>query len=116
MMDWTQLISPGLGTLGLIAGGIIAKRKPKADAHAVVVADAVAIASNANQRAEATNARLDVAMRRLDEMEDRENRRDELARQHLRWDWRQVRRLADLGIEVEDPPALFLYDEPTKGN
>lgn len=115
-MDWLQVISPAFGFLGIVTGGVIAKRKPKSDAHAVVVADAVAIASNASARAEATNARLDNALRRIDDLEDRENRRDELARQHLRWDWRQVRRLADLGIDVEDPPALFLYDDPTKGN
>lgn len=115
-MDWTQLISPGLGFLGLVTGGVIAKRKPKADAHAVVVADAVSIAKDARESADRANGRADNALRRIEELEDRENRRDELARQHLRWDWRQVRRLADLGVEVEDPPALFLYDEPTKGN
>lgn len=108
-MDWVQLISPGLGFAGIIAGGIIAKRKPKVEAHAIVVTDATTFGTTMLQRAEKAEARIDA-------LEERENRRDELARQHLRWDWRQVRSLADLGIHVEDPPPLFLYDEdPTKG-
>jgi hypothetical protein len=115
-MDWTQLISPGLGFAGVAVGGWLAKRKPKADSHSVVVSDAVAVATKANERADQVSNRLDVALRRIDDLEVRENRRDDLARQHLRWDWRQVRQLQDLGLEVEDPPRLFLYDdELTKG-
>lgn len=108
-MDWVTVANVGSPIAGLIVGGLFGRKKTKADSHSVVVADAVAVAQKANERAE-------TALRRLDEMEDRENRRDELARQHLRWDWGRVRQLADLGIEVPDPPALFLYDSPTKGN
>jgi uncharacterized lipoprotein YehR (DUF1307 family) len=97
-------------------GGVIGRRKTKADVHSVVVADATKVAKDADERADRAMSRLDDAFKRINALEDRENRRDELARQHLRWDWRQVRALTDLGIEVEDPPALFLYDEPMKGN
>jgi hypothetical protein len=105
-MDWVQLVSPGLGFLGIVAGGVIAKRKTKVESHAIVVTDATTFGTTMLQRAERAEARIDA-------LEDRENRRDELARQHLRWDWRQVRNLADLGITVDDPPPLFLYDDPT---
>lgn len=114
-MDWTQLVSPALGFAGIVAGGVIAKRKPRTDAHSVVVADAVTMATNARAEAEAANARASAAMRRMDEMEAREAARDQLAREHLRWDWRQVRRLEDLGHAVEDPPRLFLYPDELKG-
>lgn len=110
-MDWLTVANVGSPVAALIIGGMFSRKKTKADSHSVVVADAVAIAKQANERTDATNARLEGALRRIDELEERENRRDELARQHLRWDWRQVRRLADLGIEVDDPPALFLYDK-----
>lgn len=106
-MDWTQLISPGLGLLGIISGGIIAKRKPRTDQHSVVVTDAVAVARQANERAEQVSTRLDGALRRIDELEEGERRRDNLARQHLRWDWRLLRKLHDQGIDHEDPPPLF---------
>lgn len=110
-MDWTQLISPGLGLLGIIAGGVIAKRKTRVESHAIIVTDATTFGTTMLQRAERAEARIDA-------LELRELKRDELARQHLRWDWRQVRSLADLGITVDDPPPLFLYDDttPTKGN
>lgn len=115
-MDWTQMISPALGFAGIVAGGVIAKRKPRTDAHSVVVADAIVVSKEANERANVVSARLDDALRRIDSLEDRENRRDNLARQHLRWDWSRVRELADLGVTVVDPPPLFIYDEPTKGH
>jgi hypothetical protein len=108
-MDWAAVLGVGGPSLALLVGGMVGKRKTKADAHSVVVADATKVAKDVSDR-------LDTALKRIDALEDRENRRDELARQHLRWDWRQVRALTDLGIEVEDPPALFLYDEPMKGN
>lgn len=106
-MDWLQLIGPGLGTVGVVLGGWIAKRKPRVDQHAVIVADATDFGQKMYDR-------LEEALRRIDSLEDREKRRDDLARQHLRWDWRQVRRLADQGIKVEDPPPLFVYDTLTK--
>jgi len=109
-MDWLAALNVGSPVACLIIGGLFGRRKTKSDSHSVVVADAVSVAQKANERADATNTRLDGAFRRIEELEDRENRRDELARQHLRWDWRQMRKLTDLGIEVEDPPALFLYD------
>lgn len=115
-MDWTAVLNVGGPVFALGIGLMAGRRKTKADTHSVVVADAVTVAAKANERAELTMTRLDSAVTRINALEDRENRRDELARQHLRWDWRQVRRLADLGVEVDDPPALFLYDEPTKGN
>lgn len=115
-MDWVAALNVGSPLAGLLIGGLFGRRKTKADSHSVVVADAVAVAQKASEHADKANERAAQALRRIDELEDRETRRDELARQHLRWDWRQVRRLADIGIEVEDPPALFLYDNPTKGN
>lgn len=115
-MDWVTALNVGSPIAALVIGGLFGRRKTKADSHSVVVADAMSVATKANERADTVSLRLDGALRRIDELEDRENRRDELARQHLRWDWRQVRKLADLGFEVEDPPALFLYDNPTKGS
>lgn len=115
-MDLVAILNVVGPPAALIVGIAAGRRKTKADTHSVVVADAVTVASSANTRADLAMSRLDAAMARIEALEDRENRRDELARQHLRWDWRQVRRLADLGVEVEDPPALFLYDEPTKGH
>ena len=115
-MDWVTVANVGSPVAALLIGGLFGRRKTKADSHSVVVADAVAVAQKANERADRVDTRLDGALRRIEELEDRENRRDDLARQHLRWDWSQVRRLADLGIEVPDPPALFLYDNPAKGH
>lgn len=111
-MDWVTALNVGSPVAALLIGGLFGRRKTKADSHSVVVADAVTMAKKAEERADRDSTRLDGALRRIDDLEDRENRRDALARQHLRWDWRQVRQLADLGIEVEDPPALFLYDNP----
>ena len=107
-MDWNVVANVAGPVVALIAGGIFGSRKRKADTHAVVV-------TNATDFAASVNARYDAVLRRLDEMEDRENRRDDLARAHLRWDWGRVRQLADLGVEVPDPPPLFLYpDDLTK--
>jgi hypothetical protein len=114
-VDWVAALNVGGPIAALLVGGAIGRRKTKADTHSVVVADAVVVASKANERADNMAIRLDNAFERINALEDRENRRDELARQHLRWDWKRVRDLADLGIHVEDPPPLFLYDEP-KGN
>jgi hypothetical protein len=108
-MDWTVALATAGPVAGLIVGGLFGRRKTKADAHSVVVTDATAFGTMMLQRAERAEARIDA-------LEDRENRRDNLARQHLRWDWGRVRQLGDLGIAVEDPPPLFLYDEPTKGS
>ena len=109
-MDWVTTLNVAGPALGLIVGGLFGRRKTKADSHSVVIADATKLAQE-------TDRRLEVAIRRIDSLEDRERARDNLARQHLRWDWRMIRHLADKGIEVEDPPALFLYeDDPTKGH
>lgn len=109
-MDLVAIWGIAAPTVALIVGGLFGRRKTKADAHSIVVTDATTFGNMMLQRAER-------AEQRLDALEVREQQRDALARNHLRWDWRQVRRLADLGIEVEDPPALFLYDEgSTKGN
>lgn len=107
-MDWTQLIGPAIGVLGVVSGGLFARGKNRADSHSLIVADGVGMVK-------LMRTELDQALSRIDAMEARELRRDDLARQHLRWDWRQVRRLADAGIEVEDPPPLFVYDDLTKG-
>ena len=106
-MDWVTALNVAGPVAGLVIGGMFGRKKTKADAHSIVVTDAMAFGAKMSEK-------LDNALRRIDDLENRENRRDELARQHLRWDWRQVRQLADLGIEVEDPPALFLYDENGK--
>lgn len=109
-MDWASVLNIGGPIAGLLVGGLFGRRKTKADAHSIVVTDATTFGNMMLQRAERAEARIDA-------LEDRENRRDNLARQHLRWDWRRVRDLADLGISVEDPPPLFLYDEDsTKGS
>lgn len=117
-MDWVPVFNAGGPIVALLVGGLIGRRKTKADSHSVVVADAVLVATKAREDAATANAGLHDALRRINDLEERENRRDDLARQHLRWDWRQVRKLADFGIDVEDPPPLFLYtdDVPTKGN
>lgn len=107
-MDWNTVLGVGGPVIGLVVGGLFARRKTKADAHSVVVTDATTFGNMMLVRAERAEARIDA-------LEERENRRDQLARDHLRWDWRMIRRLADQGIEVEDPPSLFLFDEPTKG-
>lgn len=111
-MDWVTAANVGSPIAALIIGGMFTRKKTKADSHSVVVADAVAVAKQANERADTVSKRLDNALTRIDELEDKENRRDDLLRLHLRWDWRQIRKLTDLGIEVEDPPSLFLYDNP----
>ena len=110
-MDWASVWNVGGPLAALIVGGAFGRRKTKADAHSIVVTDATTFGNMMLQRAER-------AEQRIDALEDRENRRDQLARQHLRWDWRQVRSLADLGVTVEDPPPLFLYDDDnsTKGS
>lgn len=110
-MDWVTVLNVGGPVAGLVVGGLFGRRKTKADSHSVVVTDATTFGTMMLQRAEKAEARIDA-------LEDRENRRDELARQHLRWDWQQVRSLFDLGITVEEPPPLFLYDDntPTKGH
>jgi hypothetical protein len=110
-MDWTTVLGVGGPLAGLLVGGLFGRRKTKADAHSIVITDATTFGKMMLERAERAEGRIDA-------LEDRENKRDELARQHLRWDWRQVRSLADLGITVEDPPPLFLYDDnpTTKGN
>jgi|SRR5688500_3485640 len=111
MVDWNTALNVLGPITGLLVGGLFGRRKSKADAHSVVVTDATTFGNMMLTRAERAESRIDA-------LEDRENRRDQLARQHLRWDWRQVRSLADLGVEVEDPPPLFLYDDEgsTKGN
>lgn len=108
-MDWVSVLGPSVGVMGVIVGGLFGRRKTKIDSHSVVITDATKFGTMMLERAERAEARIDA-------LEDRENRRDALARQHLRWDWRQVRRLADQGVEVEDPPPLFLYDDLTKGS
>jgi hypothetical protein len=117
-MDWVAAMNVAGPVGGLLIGGLFGRRKTKADAHSMVVSDAVTMAQKAEDRADRVNIRLNDALVRIDSLEEREARRDQLARQHLRWDWRQVRNLADLGVEVEDPPPLFIYDdnEPTRGN
>lgn len=108
MVDWGTALSVAGPLAGLIVGGLFTRRKTKADSHSVVVADAVKLAQENDRR-------LSEAFRRIDDLEDRERARDNLARQHLRWDWRMIRSLADQGIEVSDPPPLFLYDDLAKG-
>lgn len=103
-MDWNMALNIGGPLAGILIGGLLTRRKTKADAHSVVVTDASKFGSMMLERAERAEARIDA-------LEDRENRRDQLARKHLRWDWKQVRKLGDLGLEVEDPPPLFLYDD-----
>lgn len=115
-MDWVTAANVGSPIAALVIGGLFTRKKTKADSHSVVVADAVAVSQKASEQADKANARAEDALRRIDEMENRENARDELARQHIRWDWKLMRQLHDLGIEVPDPPSLFLYDNPTKGN
>lgn len=115
-MDWVTAANVGSPIAALIIGGLFTRKKTKADSHSVVVADAVAVAQQARDDASRASARASDALKRVDEMEARENQRDELARQHIRWDWRLIRKLTDLGIEVEDPPPLFVYDNPTRGN
>lgn len=115
--EWTSTIGPGLGLLGVIAGGAIAKRKPKADAHTAVVTDATAFARMLLERQARQDSRLDAAETRLDEADEKEKLRDELARDHVRWDWMLLRRLADAGIDVSDlgdPPPLFVYNDMIK--
>lgn len=107
-MDWTAALNVGAPVVALGLGLLAGRRKTKADTHAVVV-------TNATDFARTVNERYDMLLRRVDELEQREDQRDNLARQHLRWDWRQLRKLADLGIEVEDPPPLFLYPDNLKG-
>lgn len=107
-MDWAAAWNVGAPIVALLVGGLFGRRKVNADTHAVVVTNATDFARNVNER-------YDMLLKRVDELEEREDRRDELARQHLRWDWRQVRKLADLGFEVEDPPPLFLYPDNLKG-
>jgi hypothetical protein len=114
-VDLMAILGVGGPIAGILVGVLAGRRKTKADTHSVVVADAVTVASKANERADLTMTRLDGAMARIEALEDRENRRDELARKHLRWDWARVRELADMGRVVDDPPPLFLYDDP-KGN
>lgn len=110
-MDLVTALNVAGPVVGLVIGGLFGRRKTKADAHSIVVTDATTFGNMMLLRAER-------AEQRIDALEDRENKRDKLARDHLRWDWRQIRALADHGIEVEDPPPLFLYDDntPTKGN
>lgn len=109
MVDWAAIWGVAGPTAALVVGGLFGRRKTKADAHSIVVTDATTFGNMMLQRAER-------AEQRIDALEDRENKRDALARLHLRWDWRQIRTLADHGIEVEDPPPLFLYDgDSTKG-
>lgn len=115
-MDWTQLIGPGIGFAGLVTGGIFARGKNKADAHSIVIADTNSYAQSVRSELDQERARGDRQDERIAALERREKARDELARQHLRWDWRMIRHLADKGIEVEDPPSLFLYDDLTKGS
>lgn len=109
-MEWSTLISVGGPLLALLVGGLIGRRKTRAETHSILVGDAVVMATRANERTEQTSSRLDLALKRIDELEDAERRRDELARAHLRWDWQQIRKLTDLGHEVPDPPPLFWYD------
>lgn len=104
-MDWNATLAVAGPVVGLVLGNLFGRRKAKADAHSVVITDASKFGTMMMERAEKAEARIDA-------LEDRENRRDQLARDHLRWDWKAVRRLNDLGIDVEDPPPLFLYDEP----
>lgn len=116
-MDWVTALNVAGPIAGIMVGGFFGRKKTKADAHSAVVTDAVAMAKSADDRADAAHTRLDQALRRIDDLEDRERARDTLARAHLRWDWARVRQLADLGYEVTDPPSLFLYeDNPTKGS
>lgn len=108
-MDWATVLNVGGPIAGLVVGGLFGRRKTKADSHSIVVTDATTFGTMMLQRAERAETRIDA-------LEDRENRRDKLAREHLRWDWRQIRALADHGIDVDDPPPLFLFeDNPTKG-
>jgi|SRR5688572_5312876 len=108
-MEWLQLAGPGLGFLGVIAGGWLAKRKPKVEANSVVIADATSFGQSMYEK-------LNEALRRIDALEDKDLQRDELARQHIRWDWKLMRQLHEQGIEVSDPPPLFVYDNLTKGS
>lgn len=106
-MDWNTVLTAAGPVAGLLVGGLLGRRRSKADVHSIVVTDATTFGNMMLARAERAEARIDA-------LEDRENRRDNLARQHLRWDWGRVRELADLGVTVSDPPPLFLYDdEPT---
>jgi hypothetical protein len=100
---WNTLLGVGGPVVGLVVGGLFGRRKTKADSHSIVVTDATTFGTLMLQRAERAELRLDA-------LEERENRRDELARAHLRWDWRQIRALGAHGIDVEDPPPLFLDD------
>jgi len=76
-MDWATAANVGGPIAALVVGGLFGRRKTKADSHSLVVADAVAVAQKANERAES-------ALRRIDALEAREDKRDDLARQHLR--------------------------------
>ena len=108
-MDWGTAFNVGGPIVGLIVGGLFTRRKTKADSHSIVVTDATTFGNMMLARAERAEARIDA-------LEEKELKRDELARQHLKWDWRLIRQLADQGIEIPDPPPLFMYDNPTKGN
>ncbi len=111
--EWTSLIGPGTGVAGVIAGGVIAKFKSKTDRNTAVVSDANAFAKLVLERQTRQDNRLDRAEERLDEADQKELQRDDLARRHIRWDWKLLRLLHDAGSDVSalgDPPPLFVYD------
>ena len=109
--EWTSLIGPVLGFAGIATGGVIAKWKPKVDTHTAVVTDATTFAKLLLDRQKAQDERLDAQAKRIDELEDRELKRDELARQHIQWDWRVMRELHDRGATISEPPPLFVYND-----
>lgn len=104
-MNWAQWIGPGVGLLGIVIGGLIAKWTPKTNKHYIVVTDAVSFAA----ALKADNEERD---RRIDALEAKMQKRDNLARQHIRWDWRMLEKLRDAGVEVpENPPPLFVFED-----
>jgi hypothetical protein len=110
-----EVIGSALAVVGIGLGGWLSRRKPKVDRHSAVVTDSTAFGRLMLERQEKQDARLDSALGRIDQLEEKEQQRDELARQHIKWDWRLMRQLHDQGIEVPDPPPLFVYDNLTKG-
>lgn len=111
-MDWATALNVGGPIAGLIVGGLFTRKKTKADSHSVIVTDSISYAKSLREDLEERDRRDDERDRRLDALEAKMLRRDNLARAHIRWDWQMIEKLRDAGIEVPDnPPPLFVFDD-----